>query len=270
MISPLTNRVPFNNIISPFDDYYDKNQNIEYKKEFPHRPGNLIYSQNFVLILNDFVYSFQEISGIDIDFPNRHDIEEGGNPYHQFVRKTIMEEDTTNLTLKRAMPIRHSQKKYKRIAALAATALSLNIGFARKMALLAAAKQDPIYTLEHGPAEGFIQIFDRNFKNDIANFKFLSYGAHKWTLGELDATSGNIVYETIELICTNFKRVLPSSNSISTISKNLWINSINNPESEENKEFENLENTRIKKQSEQSEQEKRIQEFKNKLKNNNK
>ena len=248
MISPVTNKVPFNEIISSFDDYYDKNEDID-KKKFPHRPGNLIYNPNFILILNDFVYSFQEISGIDIDFPNDHGMTEGGNSRHLFARKTLMEEDTTNLILKRAMPVRHSQTKAQNISALLSLVTPSGIGFVRKMSLLAAAKLDPVYTLEHGPAEGIIQIFDRTFKNDVANFRFFSYGAHKWTLGELDATSGNIVYETIELICTNFTRVLPSS--IQARDQNIWINLINDKKYQEFKEFEDLETARNKRLEEQ-------------------
>ena len=241
MISPVTNRVPFNEIISSFDDYYD--QNDEKDKSKPHRPGNLIYNPNFILILNDFVYSFQEISGIDIDFPNDHGMTEGGNSRHLFARKTLMEEDTTNLILKRAMPIRRSQTKVQNISALLSLVTPSGVGFLRKQSLLAAAKLDPVYTLEHGPAEGIIQIFDRTFKNDVANFRFFSYGAHKWTLGELDATSGNIVYETIELICTNFTRVLPSS--VQARDQNVWINLINGAKSQEFNDLETARNKRL-------------------------
>ena len=243
MISPVTNRVPFSEIISSFDDYYD--QNDEKDKSKPHRPGNLIYNPNFILILNDFVYSFQEISGIDIDFPNDR-MTEGGNSRHLFARKTLMEENTTDLILKRAMPIRRSQTKVQNISSLLSLVTPSGVGFLRKQSLLAAAKLDPVYTLEHGPAEGIIQIFDRTFKNDVANFRFFSYGAHKWTLGELDATSGNIVYETIELICTNFTRVLPSS--VQARDQNVWVNLINGAKSQE---FDDLETARNKRLEEQ-------------------
>lgn len=256
MISPVTNRVPFNEIISSFDDYYD--QNDEKDKSKPHRPGNLIYNPNFILILNDFVYSFQEISGIDIDFPNDHGMTEGGNSRHLFARKTLMEEDTTNLILKRAMPIRRSQTKVQNISALLSLVTPSGVGFLRKQSLLAAAKLDPVYTLEHGPAEGIIQIFDRTFKNDVANFRFFSYGAHKWTLGELDATSGNIVYETIELICTNFTRVLPSS--VQARDQNIWINLINGAKSQEFDDLENTRNERLGKQKELEEEAKKSKE----------
>lgn len=256
MISPVTNRVPFSEIISSFDDYYD--QNDEKDKSKPHRPGNLIYNPNFILILNDFVYSFQEISGIDIDFPNDHGMTEGGNSRHLFARKTLMEEDTTNLILKRAMPIRRSQTKVQNISALLSLVTPSGVGFLRKQSLLAAAKLDPVYTLEHGPAEGIIQIFDRTFKNDVANFRFFSYGAHKWTLGELDATSGNIVYETIELICTNFTRVLPSS--VQARDQNIWINLINGAKSQEFDDLENTRNERLGKQKELEEEAKKSKE----------
>lgn len=258
MISPVTNRVPFSEIISSFDDYYDKDEDLNKRKEFPHRPGNLIYNPNFILILNDFVYSFQEISGIDIDFPNDHGMTEGGNSRHLFARKTLMEEDTTNLILKRAMPIRRSQTKVQNISALLSLVTPSGVGFLRKQSLLAAAKLDPVYTLEHGPAEGIIQIFDRTFKNDVANFRFFSYGAHKWTLGELDATSGNIVYETIELICTNFTRVLPSS--IQARDQNIWINLINGAKSQEFDDLENTRNERLGKQKELEEEAKKSKE----------
>ena len=253
MISPVTNRVPFSEIISSFDDYYDKDEDLNERKKFPHRPGNLIYNPNFILILNDFVYSFQEISGIDIDFPNEHSLTEGGNSRHLFARKTLMEEDTTNLILKRAMPIRRSQTKVQNISALLSLVTPSGVGFLRKQSLLAAAKLDPVYTLEHGPAEGIIQIFDRTFKNDVANFRFFSYGAHKWTLGELDATSGNIVYETIELICTNFTRVLPSS--VQARDQNIWINLINGAKSQEFNDLETASNKRLEEQKKLDEDE---------------
>jgi hypothetical protein len=275
LISPVTNRVPFSEIISSFDDYYDKDEDLNKRKEFPHRPGNLIYNPNFILILNDFVYSFQEISGIDIDFPNEHSLTEGGNSRHLFARKTLMEEDTTNLILKRAMPIRRSQTKVQNISALLSLVTPSGVGFLRKQSLLAAAKLDPVYTLEHGPAEGIIQIFDRTFKNDVANFRFFSYGAHKWTLGELDATSGNIVYETIELICTNFTRVLPSS--VQARDQNIWINLINGAKSQEFDDLEEARNERLEEQEireeevkeeqeeREKEQEKRMLKLKNKM-----
>lgn len=287
MISPVTNRVPFSEIISPFDDYYDKNED---NKKNPHRPGNLIYSPNFVLILNDFVYSFQEISGIDRDSPYET-LKDGGNFYPQFVHKFEKEENLTTLTLKRAMPIRRSQSKIKRISALLANITPTSIGLLRRQSLLFAAKQDPIYTLEHGPAEGFIQVFDRTFKNDVANFRFFSYGAYKWAVSELDATSGNIIYETIDLVCTNLTRILPSS--VSSKAYSLWINQDNKSDSSNIQEINELEKNRIdeleaatknktdnlknwKKENEQKqsqlemerkEQEKRIQKWKDNLKN---
>jgi hypothetical protein len=141
------------------------------------------------------------------------------------------------------MPIRRSQIKAQNISALLSLVTPSGIGFLRKQSLLAAAKLDPVYTLEHGPAEGIIQIFDRTFKNDVANFRFFSYGAHKWTLGELDATSGNIVYETIELICTNFTRVLPSD--IKVRDDNTWINFVNKAVSQEFDDLEAARNKRL-------------------------
>ena len=188
MISPVTNRVPFNEIISSFDDYYDRNKDID-KKKFPHRPGNLIYNPNFILILNDFVYSFQEISAVEENFPYTS-YQEGGNLRPQFTHQFLKEETFTT----------------QNISALLSLVTPSGVGFLRKQSLLAAAKLDPVYTLEHGPAEGIIQIFDRTFKNDVANFKFFSYGANRWYASELDATSGNIVYETIDLVCTNLTR----------------------------------------------------------------
>ena len=239
MISPVTNRVPFSEIISSFDDYYDKNED---NKKNPHRPGNLIYSPNFILILNDFVYSFQEISAVEENFPYTS-YQEGGNLRPQFTHQFLKEETFTTITLKRALPLKRSQSRIKMISALLANITPTTIGLLRKQSLLFAAKQDPIYTLEHGPAEGFIQIFDRTFKNDVANFKFFSYGANRWYASELDATSGNIVYETIDLVCTNLTRILPSS--VSSKSYNLWINQDNKSDSANIKEINELEKKRI-------------------------
>lgn len=219
MTSPVTNIPPFNEIISSFND-----EEINYKKgdeKNYHSPGNLIYSPNFVLILNNYVYSFQEISGIDIEFPIES-YNEGGNPIPQFAHK-IKEGNFTILSLKHAMPIKSKQSSLKKMIATALfQVVATNVGYLRRNALIQAASLDPIYTLENGPANGFIQIFDRNFKNDVANFGFFSYGAQKWTLGELDATSGNIVYESIDLVCTDFRRILPSSPNVGN-SMNKWL-----------------------------------------------
>ena len=68
---------------------------------------------------------------------------------------------------------------------------------------------DPIATLENGPAIGIIQVFNKTFTKDVANFKFFSYGAERWSATQLDARSGDIVIESIDLLCTDLTRMTP-------------------------------------------------------------
>ena len=201
MISPVTNRVPYSSkIISNFNGEI----------------SNLIYSCNFILILNEYVYSVNEISGIDIDYRYESDFHHGGSEWPVYVRN--YNSDFVRINLKRTMPIKKSRLFSAAVkGALAAAANMLVSGsfgggvaknLVRKTAMLAAAALDPIETLERGPAIGIIQIFSRDFSKDVANFKFFSYGAEKWTMSpELDASSGNIVYESIDLVCTDLVRM---------------------------------------------------------------
>ena len=189
-ISPVTNRVPYSSLM---------NSSVK------NNPGDYIIPNNFVVILNEYVYGFQEISGIDTDYPYES-LAEGGNPNPVFVHKAIASESFTILTLRRSMPIRKGRYTSKAFQTAAGAASSAK-GMYRRSALLAAASLDPITTLENGPAIGFIQIFNRNYSKNVASFKFFSYGASKWTLGELDALAGSIVYESIDLVCDGVQRM---------------------------------------------------------------
>lgn len=197
MISPVTNKVPYaGSIISSC-----KGSGWDY--------GNLIYDYNFVLILNEYVYSVRNISGIDRDFLNNPE-NEGGNEWPVFIRN-YNNSSFIKISLDRAMPIRKSQIASSAIRAAVAAAAKMCKGvkqnLIRRSALLAAAALDPIATLENGPAIGIIQVFDKTFTKDVANFKFFSYGAERWSATQLDAKGGDIVIESIDLLCTDLIRM---------------------------------------------------------------
>lgn len=213
MISPVSHKIPYDNVIS--SAHGELTDKLAYFPNF----NDLIYPLNFVVILNGYVYSFQEVSGIDGDFPYES-IEDGGNPCQLYARKVSDVDGFTILNLKRGMPVRKSHVLTSAVNTLAAQAVALNNALARKNALVHAASIDPIVTLERGPADGMIQIFNRDFTKDVATFKFFSYGASKWSIGDLDATSGSIVYESIDLVCSGVRRVV-NSNSTTPTSVNL-------------------------------------------------
>ena len=120
--------------------------------------SDLIPTFNFIVILNEFVFGFSEVNGIDKDMPY-DSLEEGGNSYPVFARKQNREFES--IILKKGLLI----KKSGLFSGVARTALSQaaksSNNLIRKAALISAAASDPITTLENGPAYGFLQIFDR-------------------------------------------------------------------------------------------------------------
>ena len=198
MINPVINRVPYaSSIISNC-----KNSVWDY--------SNLICTYNFVLILNEYVYSVKNISGIDRDYPN-DPASEGGNEWPIFI-KNYNNSSFIKISLERAMPIRKSKIAMSLVrSGLSAAAMKCYEGIAqnvaKKAALISTAALDPIITLENGPALGIIQVFDKTFTRDVANFKFFSYGAERWSTTALDGMSADIVYENIDLVCSDLTRM---------------------------------------------------------------
>ncbi len=173
------------------------------------RLNDLIPSFNFLVILNEYVFGFTEVGGIDRRI-NLNDVKEGGNPYRVFARSNDC--DFERITLKRGMLIRKGSLVSSSVQTAFAQAARIGVNMVRKAALVAAAASDPIVTLENGPAYGFIQVFDRKYQNDLATFSFFSYGAEEWRISDLSASSSDPIYEDITLVCTDLKRM---SNSVS-------------------------------------------------------
>ena len=173
------------------------------------RLNDLIPSFNFLVILNEYVFGFTEVGGIDRQI-NYDPCKEGGNPYPVLIRSNY--HDFERITLKRGMLIKKGSLVSSVLQTAFAQAARIGVNMARKAALVAAAASDPIVTLENGPAYGFIQVFDRKYQNDLATFSFFSYGAIEWRISDLSASSSDPIYEDITLVCTDLKRM---SNSVS-------------------------------------------------------
>lgn len=230
MISPVTNKVPYaGSIVSSC-----KGSGWDY--------SNLVYDYNFVLILNEYVYSVKSIGGIDRDYLNNPE-REGGNEWPVFIRD-YNNSSFIKINIERAMPIRRSQIVSSTIRAGVAAAAKMCEGVAqnivRRSALLSAAALDPIATLENGPAIGIIQVFNKTFTKDVANFKFFSYGAERWSATQLDARSGDIVIESIDLLCTDLIRM---TSDWSKGPSGIW-NKDSDGSMYDEKEMENLEKFR--------------------------
>jgi hypothetical protein len=167
-----------------------------------NKGGELFPSFNFVVILNGFTYGFQEVSGLE-----RHvgyvPEEEGGNPNPIFIGKYY--DSFTQLTFKRGILTTTFNSILTRAARAAAAMIPINA--ARKAALLAIAHLDPGCALEQGPAIGFIQVFDRNFRKDVMTLQFFSLGAVEKKVNQLDADSNGIMFEEITLLTTGVKRI---------------------------------------------------------------
>lgn len=192
---------------SPSSGVVKNSKKLPYKLDVTCDYGNLndlTMSFNFIVILNEFVYGFNEVSGIDKDI-QYESLREGGNPYPVFARK--MESDFELLNFKRGMPIRKTQAISKAIRLAFSQVPLTGSSLARRTAMLAAAAMDPIASLENGPALGYLQVFDRQFRTPISTFSFFSYGASKWDITDPNATSAEIMYESITLVCSDLKRM---------------------------------------------------------------
>lgn len=172
------------------------------------RLDDFIPSFNFMVILNQYVFGFSEVSGFDGNL-QYETITEGGNPDPVFASQYNINFDI--LTFKRGMLIRKGSLASKAIRTAFSQLTRIGNNLLRKGALIAAAALDPVATLENGPAYGFVQLFDRQYKNDLATFSFFSHGSTHWDVPSLDAKSGDFMVEEIHLCCSNLKRM---SNSV--------------------------------------------------------
>ncbi|MDR1240656.1 MAG: phage tail protein [Oscillospiraceae bacterium] len=163
--------------------------------------NDIPFGFNFIVILNNFTYGFQEVGNIEEERPC-DTLVEGGNDHPVFVRKP--RESQSTLTFKRGMLI----KKYgivTDIARMGAAALPINM--LRKTALLTVSSFDSVAALEEGPAIGFLQVFDRQFKNDVATFSFFSLGMVSWKLSDLDAQGNGLLIEEYTIAHQGLKRL---------------------------------------------------------------
>lgn len=161
----------------------------------------LITRFNFLVTLNEFVFGFESVSGLEIN--KRVDyISEGGVNDHQLLVGSPMTDNPT-LTFKRGMLI-HSSNAIARTASLLSTSLLRN-NVLRKTTMLAAAAIDARTTLEVGPALGSIQVYNRN-GNLSALYVFLSLGMTSWKAEDLDASSSDIWCEEITIAHTGLER----------------------------------------------------------------
>ena len=172
------------------------------------RLNDFIPSFNFIVILNNFTFGFSEVSGLDKDM-SAEEIREGGNVYPVFTRK--YEYNFEQITLSKGLLIREADYASDSIRTALSQAALLNNSLARKAAIIAAASSDPIATLEQGPAYGFLQVFDRKYKTALTSFSFFSYGASRWDITNLNASSNDFLYENITLVCSDLKRLSNSA-----------------------------------------------------------
>lgn len=161
----------------------------------------LITRFNFLVTLNEFVFGFESVSGLEIN--KRVDyIPEGGVNDHQLLVASPTTDNPT-LTFKRGMLV-HSSNAIARTASLISTSLLRN-NLLRKTTMLAEAAIDARTTLEVGPALGSIQVYNRNGKLS-ALYVFLSLGMTSWKAEDLDASSSDIWCEEITIAHTGLER----------------------------------------------------------------
>ncbi|MGN1041837.1 MAG: phage tail protein [Acutalibacteraceae bacterium] len=156
---------------------------------------------NFVVMLNEFTYGFQSVSGIRVHRETMREQEGGVNGHMYLVGKPDDEQPT--LTLERGYIIRSMEIVSE---ALYAAACYIPSQLGRKVAMLAANATSPVLSLENGPSTGLIMVFDRRQKL-YAMFSFLSLGMIEWEFSNLSATSNDITIESITLAHTGIERI---------------------------------------------------------------
>ena len=162
---------------------------------------HLIQGFNFIVTLNNFIFGFKDVSGLNISDHVEY-FEEGGVNDHQIMVKKPSDE-TPKLTFSRGLMIRCNP-----ILNMAARAAAARIpdNLARQAALIAANTMDPQASLETGPAVGTIEVYDRG-KKLCASYSFLSLGMTEWSVSDLSADDSNILIESITIAHTGLVRV---------------------------------------------------------------
>lgn len=156
---------------------------------------------NFLVTLNEFVFGFQSVSGLEINKKVEYYFEGGVNDHQIMV--TAPSTDNPTLTFRRGMLI-HSSNAIARTASLLSASLLRN-NVLRKTTMLAAAAMDARTTLEVGPALGSIQVYNRNGKL-TGLYVFLSLGMTSWKAEDLDASSSDVWCEEVTIAHTGLER----------------------------------------------------------------
>lgn len=185
-------------------NFYDKKENGEYIYKIPQMRVSamdcFITQMNFIVTLNEFTFGFKSVSGIEVNKPFDY-YDEGGVNDHQ-IAVGRPENSSKELTFTRGLLIR-SPAFIDNVARAAAAAIPNNV--ARKAALIAASSLSPREALEDGPALGIIQVFGRN-RRLHSLYSFMSLGMTKWSGGDLDATTNDVLIESITIAHTGITR----------------------------------------------------------------
>ncbi len=161
----------------------------------------LITKFNFLVTLNEFVFGFQSVSGLEINKRVEY-ISEGGVNDHQ-IMVSAPSTDNPTLTFRRGMLLHNSNAVARTAKWLSTSHMKNNI--ARKAAMLAEASIDARTSLEVGPALGSVQVYNRDGKLS-ALYVFLSLGMVSWKAEDLDASSSDIWCEEITIAHTGLER----------------------------------------------------------------
>ena len=229
----------------------------------------LLTKFNFLVTLNEFVFGFQSVSGLEVN--KRVDyISEGGINDHQ-IMVSAPSADNPTLTFRRGMLL-HTSNAVARSAKWLSTSLMKN-NIARKAAMLAEASVDARTSLEVGPALGSIQVYNRDGKLS-ALYLFLSLGMISWKAEDLDASASDVWCEEVTIAHTGLERcplqmgivqniIETGINTVSNIVNPEDSHSMSNVEAQRQKNKELLEKAK-KRQEELEEKKKKEQEEKQK------
>ena len=158
------------------------------------------YPFSFIVMLNEFTFGFQSVSGFSIEKSVDYISEGGVNDHEIMVGRPSYEHPT--LTFRRGMIMR-SPTILSQVARAAAAAIPVNM--VRQQALLRLNMLDPQESLDSGPSLGTIQVFNRERKLR-ALYSFFSLGTISWRADDLDATSGSILCEEFTVAHTGLIR----------------------------------------------------------------
>jgi hypothetical protein len=175
--------------------------------KLPRLPIPVVSSMNklhagikFIVTLNEFVYGFKDISGIEVDYPYEHVSEGGVNDHVVFVRTPAHSQ--AELTFTRGLILRAPAAFADAAKMIAA---KIPIKTARFAALQAINMLDPQESLESGPTFGTISTYSRT-NELIGLYTFTSFGIRSWELGGVDADTSTLLIETMRIVHSGLAR----------------------------------------------------------------